>query len=97
MQTFDPTQILFDSISNLTGGLVTDLQSLFICVLVIVFIWNGIDLILTGMGAVMNRYSMNRNYEKAEGYLDARNKSPRGTASYDYYNLKYRNALRKSV
>ena len=97
MQTFDPTQILFDSISNLTGGLVTDLQSLFICVLVIVFIWNGIDLILTGMGVVMNKYSQNRSYADAESYLSLRNQTTRGTASWDYYNLKYRKALRKSI
>ena len=90
-------QMLFDLVSDLSGGLITDLYSLFIGLVVCSFIMIGIDIVLTAINSSMQRYSMDRNFERAQDFLDRRDQMAKGTASWDYYNLKYRNALRKSI
>ena len=97
MPPIDPTQILFDTVSNLTGGLVTDLQTLIVGVIVVSFIVFAIDILLSAINAGFENATRERNFERAQDFLDARNKTAKGTASWDYYNLKYRNALRKSI
>ena len=41
----DPSQLLFDSIGKLTGGLITDIQTAMVALLAISFIVMGIDLL----------------------------------------------------
>ena len=97
MPQIDPTQYLFDALSSLTGGLINDIKTLFLGLVVCSFFFFAFDILISAMGAGIERRSKDRNFEKAQDLLDARNKTERGSASWDYYNLKYRNALRKSV
>jgi len=97
MPPIDPTKILFDTVSNLTGGLITDLQTLIVGVIVVSFIVFAIDILLSAINAGFENAARDRNFERAQDFLDRRNQMAKGTASWDYYNLKYRNALRKSI
>ena len=96
-QPINLVQMLYDSVSDLTGGLISDLYSLLLALIVCSFIMIGIDILLSAINRSMQSIAKDRSFEHAQGFLDARNKTARGTASWDYYNLKYRNALRKSV
>ena len=89
--------MLFDLVSNLTGGLINDLYSLIAGALVCSFLAIAVDILLSALNNTMQGYAKDRNFEKAQDYLAARNRSTRGTASYDYYNLLYHRTLRKSV
>ena len=97
MPSLDPSQIIFDSISSLTGGLIVDLQTLVVAALVVSFIIAGVDILISALGNVMDNLSMDRNFERAQDYLTQRDRFDRGTASWDRYNLLYRRSLRKSI
>ena len=97
MQPIDIQQSLFDLVSNLTGGLVNDVRTLLLGLLLIAFIAMAIDLLGIAITNSLERRTMDRNFERAQDFLETRNKTVKGTASWDYYNMKYRNALRRSM
>ena len=97
MQPIDIQQSLFDLVSNLTGGLVNDVRTLLLGLLLIAFIAMAIDLLGIAISNSLERRTMDRNFERAQDFLDTRNKTARGTAAWDYYNMKYPNALRRSM
>ena len=97
MPSIDPSQVIFDSISGLTGGLISDIQTLVLAALVIAFIVAGFDILLSAMGAVISSRSRDNSFATAKDLLDARNSHQRGTAEWDKLNLEYRRYLRKSI
>ena len=97
MPSIDPSQMIFDSISGLTGGLISDIQTLVLAALVIAFIVAGFDILLSAMGAVISSRSRDNSFATAKDLLDARNSHQRGTAEWDKLNLQYRRYLRKSI
>ena len=97
MPSIDPSQMIFDSISGLTGGLISDIQTLVLAALVIAFIVAGFDILLSALGAVISSRSRDNSFETAKDLLDARNSHQRGTAEWDKLNLQYRRYLRKSI
>ena len=97
MPQIDPTQYLFDALANLTGGLITDIKALFLGLVVCSFFFFAFDILVSAMGSAVERRTKDRNFERAQDFLDRRDQMAKGTASWDYYNLKYRNALRKSI
>ena len=97
MPSIDPSQIIFDSISGLTGGLISDIQTLVLAALVIAFIVAGFDILLSALGAVISSRSRDNSFATAKDLLDARNSHQRGTAEWDKLNLQYRRYLRKSI
>ena len=97
MPSIDPSQMIFDSISGLTGGLISDIQTLVLAALVIAFIVAGFDILLSAMGAVISSRSKDNSFATAKDLLDARNSHQRGTAEWDKLNLQYRRYLRKSI
>ena len=97
MPSLDPSQVIFDSISSLTGGLIADLQTLVIAALVVSFIVAGVDILLSAIGSTFERRARDNNFATAKDLLDARNSHQRGTAEWDKLNLQYRRYLRKSI
>ena len=97
MPSVDPSQMIFDSISGLTGGLISDIQTLVLAALVIAFIVAGFDILLSALGAVISSRSRDNSFATAKDLLDARNSHQRGTAEWDKLNLQYRRYLRKSI
>lgn len=97
MQPIDIQQSLFDLVSNLTGGLVNDVRTLLLGLLLIAFIAMAVDLLGIAITNSLERRTMDRNFERAQDFLETRNRTAKGTASWDYYNMKYRNALRRSM
>ena len=97
MPSIDPSQMIFDSISGLTGGLISDIQTLVLAALVIAFIVAGFDILLSALGAVISSRSRDNSFATAKDLLDARNSHQRGTAEWDKLNLQYRRYLRKSI
>ena len=97
MPSIDPSQMIFDYISGLTGGLISDIQTLVLAALVIAFIVAGFDILLSAMGAVISSRSRDNSFATAKDLLDARNSHQRGTAEWDKLNLQYRRSLRKSI
>ena len=97
MPSIDPSQMIFDSISGLTGGLISDIQTLVLAALAIAFIVAGIDILLSSMGSVINGFSRESNFDKSRMYFVERNRHERGTPEYDRLNLLYRRSLRKSI
>lgn len=97
MPSPNPSQVIFDAISGLTGGLIVDLQTLVIGALVVSFIVAGFDLLLSALGAVFERRSQDHNFDKSRMYFVERNRHERGTPEYDRLNLLYRRSLRKSI
>ena len=97
MPSIDSSQMIFDSISGLTGGLISDIQTLVLAALVIAFIVAGFDILLSALGAVISSRSRDNSFATAKDLLDARNSHQRGTAEWDKLNLQYRRYLRKSI
>ena len=97
MPSIDPSQMIFDSISGLNGGLISDIQTLVLAALVIAFIVAGFDILLSALGAVISSRSRDNSFATAKDLLDARNSHQRGTAEWDKLNLQYRRYLRKSI
>ncbi len=65
----NPTDILFQSISNLTGGLITDLTTAIVGVVVLAFIGMGIDLLISVIQTSMCRDRLSGNVYKANHAL----------------------------
>lgn len=51
----DPNQYLYDALSQLSGGLITDLKTLFLGGIVLAFILMGLDYLKTGFEHMMDR------------------------------------------
>lgn len=92
----DPTQILFDAISGLTGGIIKDVQTAMIAILLIVFLLLGFDLL---KDVLFNRYqsraAQNKYWREAEYHLQESSNYQRGTIEYDYHKARYRKLLNK--
>lgn len=97
MQPIDIQQSLFDLVSNLTGGLVNDVRTLLLGLLLIAFIAMAIDLLGIAINNSLERRSQDHNFDKSRWYFVERNRHERGTPEYDRLNLLYRRSLRKSI
>ena len=93
----DATQLLFNTASQLTGGLITDMQTLFVGGLVLAFILMGLDYLKDGLETIMNRRSHDRYLEDARDLRMERDQYQRGTAEYDEANYLYRHYIGKAA
>ena len=97
MPQIDPTQCLMSALSTLTGGLVSDMQTLILGMVVLGFIAMGIDYLMDVVGHSIERASKNRSFERAKSTLAERDQYERGSAEYDRLSIRYRKLLNKSV
>jgi len=90
----NPTDILFQSISNLTGGLITDLTTAIVGVVVLAFIGMGIDLLISVIQTSMCRDRLSGNVYKANHALQ-KAKASGSQVAIDIASARYRSALSK--
>lgn len=88
-----PTDFLFTFLSTLTGGLITDLQTLLLGFVLIGFIVFGGQLIIGKLESTL----ASRTLGNAESYFELRNASGKGTFQYEYYNTLYHSEMSKAL
>ena len=95
----DPTQILFDAISGLTGGIIKDVQTAMIAILLIVFLFLGFDLLKDVLFGQRQAESVDKKHwkewQEAEYHLGESSRYQRGTIEYDFHKSRYRKLLNK--
>lgn len=91
-----PSDILFSTISSMTGGLVTDITTAMIGMLVIGFLLMGLDYLKDVLDDGLSRRSSNNSLEKARSYRKMSD-SMDDQVSKDYLNAKYRNEIRRAA
>jgi len=93
----DPTQLLFDTASSLTGGLITDMQTLFIGGVVLAFILIGLDHLKEGFENMLDHRAHSRFLENAEDMRMERDLYNKGSAEYDEANYLYRHYIGRAA
>ncbi len=93
----DTTQFLFDAFSQLTGGLVTDLRTLFLGGIVLVFILMAIDHLKSGFEHMMDSRAHGRFLESAEDMRMERDQHRRGSTEWEEANYMYRHFIGKAA
>lgn len=91
----DLFSLLFSAASGLTGGLVTDMKTLMLSVITILFICMGANKLKDIM---LDRKAANEeaaNYEMADYYHREMREYERGTVAYDIARSRYRHYLKK--
>lgn len=89
--------IIFNAVSQLTGGLISDVTSMIVGMVVLAFIAMGIDHIKDTLDGVMARRASSKYLSAAEDAKFARDTNPYGSAEYDRSNALYRRFIRKSA
>ena len=93
----DPNQYLFDAISQLTGGLIGDLKSLFLGGIVIAFILVGLDYLKDAFDHMLDRRAHGFYLESAEDMRMERDQYRRGSIEWEEANYMYRHFIGKSA
>ncbi len=86
----DPSQFLFDAVSQLTGGLVADLRTLCLAGIVLSFLIIGFDQLRLGFDRIQNQRAYHRTADAAKTMLLERDQYERGTVEWDEANYMYR-------
>jgi hypothetical protein len=86
----DPNQYLFDALSDLTGGLVTDLKTFFLGAVVLGFVLIGFDYLKDAFERLLSSRSYGHYLESAEDMRLERDQYRRGTREWDEANYMYR-------
>ena len=84
---------LFDAASQLTGGLITDVKTLLLGLLVLGFLLIGFDIIFESLQDSFQSISSSRHYNEARYYHSLMGASERGSFEYDYYRSLYNKNL----
>jgi len=88
-----PADFLFTILGQLTGGFVTDIQTLLAAFVVLGFLKFGAEILIEKLqGAASSRF-----FGKAQTFYELRNASAKGSMEYDYYNAMYRSNLNQSL
>ena len=93
----DPNQYLFDALSQLSGGLITDLKTFFLGCIVIAFILMGLDHLKTAFEHAMDRRAHGRFLESAEDMRMERDQYRRGSSEWEEANYMYRHFIGKAA
>lgn len=89
--------IIFNAVSQLTGGLISDITSMVIGMVVLAFIAMGLDYLKDVLDGVMDHRASNKHLERARFSKEAAENSTEGTVEYDWNMAMYRRHLKKSV
>lgn len=95
----DPTKFLFDAVSQVTGGMITDIKTAMTAIVLLSMILMGADLLKI---VLFKRCDEKRaaneeaaNYEMADYYHREMREYERGTVAYDIARSRYRHYLKK--
>ena len=88
---------LFDAFSQLSGGLITDMQTLLLGLLLLGMILMGADMLIEKLQMAGINSQAEGNFKVAQWAHAHREQADRGTFEYDYYNSLYQKHLSNSV
>lgn len=91
-----PSDILFQVISNLTGGLIVDLQTAMVGMLTVAFLLMGLDYLKDVLDNKLHQRNVDSSLRDAQKYKDLSSKALTDVER-DYYNAKYRNIIRSAA
>lgn len=97
MPKVDPIQYLMSALTTLTGGLIADMQSLILGMVVCMFIFMALDHLMGVFGNFFDGIRHDRYMRDASDALEMREFSERGSAEYEYHDQLYKRLVRKSV
>ena len=97
MNPIDPFTYIFEAASTLTGGIITDLKTGFLAMLVIMFILMGLDLLMGVLGTLTTQFSHKRHTSLARNLREERDSYSKDSFDYELLNASYRKNLRKSL
>jgi|GEM_PF-2499914 len=93
----NPTQLLFDAASQLTGGLITDMQTLFVGGVVLTFILIGLDYLKESFENILDHRRHDSLLGQAEDMRMERDQHKRGSVEWDEANYMYRNYIGRAA
>lgn len=88
---------IFQALSQLTGGLVTDSTTLVIGLITLGFLAMAFDLLSEHLNSWALDRRSSKYSENADFWFEARRNSAKGTRNYDEADLMYRLTLRESA
>jgi len=88
--------LVFNAVSQMTGGLITDITSMVTGVIVLGFIAMGLDYLKDVLDGAMYRRSSDKWLSAAKVAKDSRDTWATGSAEWDHHNALYRRFIRKS-
>lgn len=97
MPKVDPFQYLISSLSTLTGGLISDMQTLFLGILFCAFLFMGFEHLMEALGHAIESRSRDRYLDLARSTKSRLKGLDWGSAEYDQASLQYREYIRKSI
>lgn len=93
----DVNQYLFDAISGMTGGLISDMKTLYLGAIVLAFILMGLDHIKDVFEHMIEQRSYKRDVTSAEEARAERDRFSRGSFEYDEANYLYRHYVSRAA
>ncbi len=93
----DLNQYLFDAVSTMTGGLISDMKTLYLGAIVLAFILMGLDHIKDVFDHMLEQRSYKRDVTNAEEARAARDQYARGSFEYDEANYLYRHYVSRAA
>ncbi len=89
----NPADFLFTFLGTLTGGLITDMQTLLLAFVAIGFLNFGAQILIGKLESAAS----SRSLGQAQTFFELRNTSEKGSFTYEYYNSMYRAEMSKAL
>ena len=93
----ESSDYLLEAISQLSGGLITDLKTLFVGAVVLAFILMGFDYIKDAFNHMLETRAHGRFLENAEDMRMERDQYMRGSTEWEEANYMYRHFVGKAA
>ena len=92
----NPVDIIFQAASNLTGGIISDMQTAIIGMVVLLFIYLGFNILVGILTPPTQTPTFTGSLEDARMFRAARDRHEKGSEAYDLYNGLYRKHMNKT-
>jgi hypothetical protein len=93
----DPFSYIFDAASQLTGGIITDLKTGFLAMLVITFILMGLDLVKGVLDNFFGDIGHRKNMKLTQNLRSQRDMFDQDSFDYEFFDKAYKKSLNKSL
>jgi len=93
----NPMQFLMTALSTMTNGLISDMQTLMLGLVVAAFIVMGLDYLMEILDYSIQSHSRDKYFDRAKAALDESSNYAFGSPERDRAEAQYRAFIRKSV
>jgi len=93
----NPADFLFVFLGKLTGGFVTDTQTLLLAFVLLGFLKFGAEILIEKLQGAAIRHKTFNAFHAAQDLRSLRNSSQKGSFEYEYYNAMYRAKFSSAV